>query len=116
MDLSLRVRNMLSDFSADVSNAGGSIYPVPDVLGYYRRRRFASISTLIARAAPKELLGSLLIISVCIGFALTIASIELTSYLLTSIRPENIFLTIVIGPALGLFFLFPLIRNKHQQA
>ncbi len=72
-------------------------------------------STLIARAAPKELLGSLLTISVCIGFALTIASIELTSYLLRSIRTENIFLTIAAGPVLGLFFLFPLIRNKHKR-
>ena len=69
-------------------------------------------SALIARHAPRELVGSALTIGNCIGFAVTIASIHLTSYLSHSVSPEYIFSVLTIGPALGLAAFMPLVKTK----
>ncbi|MBQ4804137.1 MFS transporter [Aquimarina sp. MMG015] len=60
-------------------------------------------STLVAAAAPPELRGTGLTIVNCIGFAITIISIQLLSYAVTKIDPIYLFLFLAIGPAIGLY-------------
>lgn len=67
-------------------------------------------STLNARYAPSERVGSALTIANCIGFSITIVSIELLNALAGIIGPGLLFLPLVIGPVFGLFSLRPLIR------
>jgi hypothetical protein len=61
-------------------------------------------SALIARHAPKELVGSALTVGNCIGFAITIVSIQAISSLSGVIAPEYIFSFLTIGPVLGLLW------------
>jgi MFS family permease len=68
-------------------------------------------SSLVAQTAPKELVGSALTIVNCIGFSITIASIQLINYLANFIPPNYIFLLLTIGPIMGLFSLWPLLRS-----
>ena len=59
-------------------------------------------SALNAANAPKAFVGSTLTMVNCIGFALTIPSIELTTWLSTRIPVQWWFVPVAIGPALGL--------------
>ena len=59
-------------------------------------------SALTAATAPKALVGSALTIVNCIGFALTVASIELAARLAPHLTPAWWFVPVAIGPALGL--------------
>lgn len=68
-------------------------------------------SALTARTAPKHLVGSALTIVNCIGFSITIASIQATSYLSGKMDARFIFLALVIGPVLGLAALRPLLGS-----
>jgi len=67
-------------------------------------------STLVARTAPREYVGSALTIVNCIGFSVTIASIELLNVL--AIRWENqfLYLALLIGPLFGLWAISKLVR------
>lgn len=58
-------------------------------------------STLVAQNAPPEYRGSALTIVNCLGFAITIGSIQLLNYLVLVIPPVYLFLPLVMGPALG---------------
>ncbi|WP_378184266.1 MFS transporter [Aquimarina sp. SS2-1] len=60
-------------------------------------------STLVAAAAPPEFRGTGLTIVNCIGFAITIISIQLLSYLVTKIDATYLFVFLAIGPILGLY-------------
>ena len=60
-------------------------------------------STMVAAAAPPELRGTGLTITNCIGFAITIVSIQLLSFLLERIDPTLLYLFLIIGPMLGLY-------------
>ncbi len=62
-------------------------------------------STMVAAAAPPELRGTALTIVNCIGFAITIVSIQLLSYLLNTIEPNYLYLFLGIGPIFGLYSL-----------
>jgi MFS family permease len=66
-------------------------------------------STLNALYAPKELVGSALTIVNCIGFSITIISIQLLTYASHFIEIRWLFLLLTIGPAAGLFAMRPLI-------
>lgn len=66
-------------------------------------------STLNALYAPKELVGSALTIVNCIGFSITIISIQLLTYASHFIDIRWLFLLLTIGPAAGLFAMRPLI-------
>jgi DHA1 family inner membrane transport protein len=67
-------------------------------------------STLTARNAPPEVAGSVLTFANCIGFAISVLSIELfvraaASWPLASVLPW-----LALGPALGLWLMRPLLR------
>lgn len=63
-------------------------------------------STLIAQNAPPETRGTSLTIVNCIGFAITIVSIQLISLLSDAINLKYIYVILAIGPILGLFSLW----------
>jgi hypothetical protein len=58
-------------------------------------------SALVARSAPADVRGSAITIVVCVGFAITIGSIQLLSFLKTIIPFEYLFLFLLPGPVLG---------------
>lgn len=62
-------------------------------------------STLVARNAPSENKGTALTIVNCIGFSITIISIQLLSSLQISSTSIFIFMILAVGPAFGLFAL-----------
>jgi MFS family permease len=49
----------------------------------------------------------------CLGFLLSIVSIELCNYLFLSIDPTYVFLFLIPGPFLGLVALWPLLRRER---
>lgn len=67
-------------------------------------------STLNAQSAPPALVGSALTIANCIGFAISILSIQLLNVLAGAVRADYLFVPLTIGPILGLIALRPLLR------
>ena len=63
-------------------------------------------STLVAQNAMPEFRGTALTIVNCIGFAITIISIQMISLLADKINPAMLFATLAIGPFLGLLGLW----------
>lgn len=59
-------------------------------------------STLVAKHAPETYRGSALTIVNCIGFALTIGSIQLLNYISLNLPTAWLFVALVPGPILGL--------------
>lgn len=59
-------------------------------------------STLVAQNAKPKIKGTALTIVNCIGFAITILSIQLMSYLINFTNSEFVFMILAIGPILGL--------------
>lgn len=62
-------------------------------------------STLVAQNAENEIKGTALTIVNCIGFAITILSIQLLNTMQFVLDSKNIYLLLVIGPILGLVAL-----------
>ncbi len=62
-------------------------------------------STLVAQNATPELKGTALTIVNCIGFSLTIISIQLLSMLSAQMDPTYLYLLLALGPLLGLLSL-----------
>jgi MFS family permease len=62
-------------------------------------------STLVAQNAPPQSKGTALTIVTCIGFALTIVSIQLLNYLLPHLGVQYLFLVLSIGPIWGVYKL-----------
>ncbi|MEM1119242.1 MAG: MFS transporter [Bacteroidota bacterium] len=62
-------------------------------------------STIVAKTAPNLYIGTALTIVNCIGFALTILSIQVVGYLQHIVGLENVFLVLLIGPIVGLITL-----------
>ncbi|NER18512.1 MFS transporter [Spongiivirga citrea] len=69
-------------------------------------------STLVAQAAAPELKGTGLTIVNCIGFAISIISIQLLAYLSEHIEIKFLFIPLAIGPLFGLFYLLKKSPNK----
>ena len=63
-------------------------------------------STLVAASAPAQLKGTALTLVNCIGFTISIVSIQLLSYLVNGIDPVYIFSILAIGPVFGLINLY----------
>jgi len=59
-------------------------------------------STLVAQNVPTQVKGTALTMITCIGFSITIISIELLNYLMSVIDSRFIFLFLGIGPLMGL--------------
>jgi len=62
-------------------------------------------STLIANAAPQKLVGTGLTLINCIGYAISIVSIQLLTIVALQIQTKLIFLFLGIGPLIGILFL-----------
>ena len=62
-------------------------------------------STLVANSVPSNLKGTGLTLVNCIGFAISIVSIQLLLFMVGKIHPTAIFPILAIGPILGLFYL-----------
>jgi MFS family permease len=68
-------------------------------------------SALNAANAPREWVGSALTIGNCIGFGITIVSIQLLTAALAWLPVQYLFLLLAPGPVLGLLALRPLLRG-----
>ena len=68
-------------------------------------------SALNAATAPKEFVGSALTIVNCVGFAITVVSVQFATWLSGSLPLEAWFVPVAIGPALGLVALLRLVRR-----
>ncbi|RDY60217.1 MFS transporter [Flagellimonas nanhaiensis] len=68
-------------------------------------------STLVAQSAPPDVKGTALTIVNCIGFAITIVSLQVISALQDLIAPHLLFLILALGPLFGLLGLF---RNRMK--
>lgn len=62
-------------------------------------------STLVAHNAPGEIKGTALTIVNCIGFAITIVSIQTVTWLLPYVNPAYLYMFLALGPAAGLYAL-----------
>ena len=69
-------------------------------------------SALAARACKTELLGTALTVYNCIGYSMTIVSIELCQFLAKYITYQYIPLVIAIGPLIGGFIILPRARAE----
>jgi MFS family permease len=72
-------------------------------------------STLNAHYAPKALVGSALTIVNCIGFSITIVSIQLLSYASHFIETRWLFGLLAVGPLAGLYAMRPLLGAQEPQ-
>lgn len=63
-------------------------------------------STLVAQNAPVEIKGTALTIVNCIGFAITIVSLQMIAFLQDLIPSQYLLMILAAGPALGLWNLF----------
>ncbi|MBA0883069.1 MFS transporter [Flavobacterium undicola] len=63
-------------------------------------------STLVAQNAPKETKGTSITIVNCIGFFITIVSIQFIQYSSKIINSDYIYMLLAIGPIIGLLNLF----------
>ena len=67
-------------------------------------------SALVAQSALPELRGTALTIMNCIGFSITIISIQVLTFLGNIIDPKYIYMLLAAGPVLGLIALY----NKNE--
>ncbi|MES2839956.1 MAG: MFS transporter [Pseudomonadota bacterium] len=72
-------------------------------------------STLTARNAPPQAVGSVLTLTNSIGFAISIVSILLFVSLAETVALGALLPWLAIGPALGLWALLPLLLEEHGQ-
>ncbi|MDP3168068.1 MAG: MFS transporter [Hydrogenophaga sp.] len=72
-------------------------------------------STLTARNAPPQAVGSVLTLTNSVGFAISIVSILLFVSLAEHVALGALLPWLAIGPALGLWALRPLLREEHGQ-
>ena len=62
-------------------------------------------STLVAQNATPEIKGTALTVVNCIGFSITIISIQLLNGLMNSIDPDYLYVVLGLGPIIGLIAL-----------
>jgi len=65
-------------------------------------------STLNAKTAPTEIIGSAITLVICLGFALTIISLQVFNVLINSYGLSTAVSFMAIGPLYGLYCLYPL--------
>jgi MFS family permease len=69
-------------------------------------------SALTASNAPREAVGSVLTLVNCIGFAISVVSIELFVRLAAAYPLAQVLPWLAVGPALGLWAMRPLLRQR----
>ncbi len=69
-------------------------------------------SALTAANAPREVLGSVLTFVNCIGFSISVATIALFAALAAAWPLAQVLPGLALGPALGLWWLWPLARRR----
>ncbi len=69
-------------------------------------------STMVAQNVPEERKGTALTLVNCIGFAITIVSIQLINGLSEFIHPNSIYVILGLGPIVG---LLALVKNKKSE-
>jgi hypothetical protein len=72
-------------------------------------------SALNAQSAPKGLVGSALTIVNCVGFSITIVSIQLLNGLVSVVGADYLYVALALGPLLGVAALMPLIRGGYPR-
>jgi MFS family permease len=70
-------------------------------------------STIVARTAPPERVGSALTLVNCIGFSITVVSLWLTQWLAAGIPIQYMPLALAAGPAIGLIAMRPLTMSER---
>lgn len=71
-------------------------------------------SALAARHAPPQVVGSVLMMINCTGFALTIASIAAANWVLQYVPIQWLFLMVAAGPLMGLLGFWPMVRGERR--
>lgn len=71
-------------------------------------------STLVAQNAPEEARGTSLTIVNCVGFSITIISIQLISALTNNIHAQYIYTLLAIGPVVGLVALLKNYKTSFE--
>ena len=69
-------------------------------------------SALVAESAPDEYRGTALTIATCLGFSITIISIQLLTYLVNNYNSNFVYWLLLIGPAFGISSVL----NARQKA
>ncbi len=69
-------------------------------------------STLVAQSAPAESRGTSLTIVNCIGFSITIVSIQFISMLSDKVNTQYLYMFLAIGPVFG---IIALLKNRNAQ-
>jgi len=72
-------------------------------------------SAIVARSAPKELVGSALTLVNCIGFSITVASLSLVQWLAAVLPPQYLLIGLAAGPAIGLVGMRPLVVKQADR-
>ena len=62
-------------------------------------------SALVAANAPVTVRGSAITITICIGFAISIVTIQLLGFMQSIIAPQYLFLLLAPGPVVGVLLL-----------
>lgn len=62
-------------------------------------------SALVAASAPASVRGSAITITICIGFAISIVTIQLLAFMQTVVDPEYLFLLLAPGPIVGVLLM-----------
>jgi hypothetical protein len=63
------------------------------------------LSTLVAQNAPAEMKGTALTIVNCIGYSITIISIQIITMMIELTDSNSIYVLLALGPILGLIAL-----------
>ena len=73
-------------------------------------------STIVARTAPPQLVGSALTLVNCIGFSITVVSLSLMQWIAAMIPTQYLLVLLAVGPAAGLVFMKPLVGKNRITA
>jgi len=70
-------------------------------------------STIVARTAPPELVGSALTLVNCIGFSITVVSLSLMQLIAAMVPPQYLLVLLAAGPATGLVCMKSLLQRNR---
>jgi MFS family permease len=78
------------------------LVPISLVWGFFVIADSAQFSVLVTEAVPSHAVGTALTVQTCVGFLLTMISIELIPPVAAAVGWRWAFVTLAIGPALGI--------------